>query len=122
MRSNIIILDEPTAGQDFANYTRFMDAMAGATQEGGKSMLETHFDATLFITHDIDLAVTYANRIVLLNAGDIVADGAPEEILCQFDLLARCRIRPTSLLRKNCELLPETGRMLPAAALAAYTA
>jgi hypothetical protein len=41
-------------------------------------------------------------------------------VLTDFALLERCRVRPTSLLRLNCELLPRTGRFLPAAALAAY--
>ncbi len=120
MRSKILILDEPTAGQDYANYTRFMDAMAGASLEGGRSVLGTHFAATLFITHDVDLAVTYANRIVLLSEGRLVADGPPDSVLCQFDLLRSCRVRPTSLLELNCEMIGQTGRFLPAPALAGY--
>ena len=44
----------------------------------------------------------------------------PEEVLKDFDLLTRYRVRPTSLLRLNLELLPRTGRFLTAEALAAY--
>lgn len=122
MRSNIMIMDEPTAGQDYANYTRFMDALTGATGNGGQSVLTSHFAATLFITHDLDLAVIYANRVILLSDGQIMADGPPQEALRDFERLERCRVRPTSLLRMNCELIPEPGRFLPADALATYAA
>jgi energy-coupling factor transporter ATP-binding protein EcfA2 len=119
MRSKIMVMDEPTAGQDFANYTRFMDAMCSA-DEGRKSLLSENFAATLFITHDIDLAVTYANRVLLVGNGRIVADGPPEEVLKDFALLERYRVRPSSLLRLNLSLLPKTGRFLPAESLAEY--
>src|SRR5688572_5075361 len=53
MQSKIMILDEPTAGQDFANYTRFMDALCN-TSNGKQSILSANFASTLFITHDLD--------------------------------------------------------------------
>lgn len=120
MHSKILIMDEPTAGQDYANYTRFMETLCGVAEEGGKSLLTTNFAATLFITHDLDLAVTYANRVILVGEGRIVADGPPEEVLRDFDLLARYRVRPTSLLYLNCELYPKTRHFMPADALAAF--
>ena len=67
MRSRILMMDEPTAGQDYWNYLAFMDAIL---QMPG-------FDAVLFITHDVDLAVIYANRILLVYNGGLVADGHP---------------------------------------------
>ncbi len=120
MRSRILIMDEPTAGQDYANCTRFMDALCAPPEGGSSSVLDTTFDATVFISHDLDLAVTYANRVVLLSQGRIVGDGPPEQVLADFERLERCRILPTSLLRLNCEMLKRTGRFLPAEALAAY--
>jgi len=121
MQSKIMIMDEPTAGQDYANYTHFMDAMCRASVDGSQSLVAANFAATLFITHDLDLAVTYANRVLLVGDKHIVADGAPEQVLKDFDLLRRYRVRPTSLLRLNLELLPRTGRFLTAESLAAYT-
>ena len=120
MRSKIMVMDEPTAGQDYANYTHFMDAMCRPV-DGEQSILSANFAATLFITHDLDLAVTYANRVLLVGDGTVVADGSPEEVLKDFELLKRCRIRRTSLLDLNLSLLPKTGGFLPAEALAAYT-
>ncbi|HSL27857.1 MAG TPA: ABC transporter ATP-binding protein [Anaerolineales bacterium] len=121
MRSQIMIMDEPTAGQDYANYTHFMDEMCRPDVDGSQSLVAANFAATLFITHDLDLAITYANRVLLVGDKHIVADGAPEEVLRDFDLLTRYRVRPTSLLRLNLDLLPQTRRFLPAEELAAYT-
>jgi energy-coupling factor transport system ATP-binding protein len=120
MRSQIMIMDEPTAGQDYANYTHFMDAMCRPSADGSQSLVAANFAATLFITHDLDLAVTYANRVLLVGDKHIVADGPPEEVLSDFDLLTHYRVRPTSLLRLNLEMLPRTGRFLTAESLAAY--
>ena len=120
MRSMIVVLDEPTAGQDYANYTQFMEILCGSAEGVGKSLLSANFAATLFITHDLDLAVTYANRVILVGEGRVVADGPPEQVLRDFDLLRHYRVRPTSLLQMNVDLLHKTGRFLPVEALAAY--
>jgi energy-coupling factor transport system ATP-binding protein len=76
------------------------------------------FDAVLFITHDVDLAVVYANRILLVYGGEIVADGTPEEVLKDEEQLRRCRVLPTSLLRMNEQYFKQTGRFLRAEELA----
>jgi energy-coupling factor transporter ATP-binding protein EcfA2 len=120
MQSKIMIMDEPTAGQDYANYTHFMDAMCKPLN-GAQSLVAANFAATIFITHDLDLAVTYANRVLLFGDRHVVADGSPEEVLKDFDLLTQYRVRPTSLLRLNLDLLPRTGQFLTAEALAAYS-
>ncbi len=119
MRSKIMIMDEPTAGQDFANYTHFMDALCNTTN-GKQSILTENFAATLFITHDVDLAVTYANRVLLFGDKRIVADGKPEDVLKDKDMLLKYRVRPTSLLNLNIDLLPKTGEFLPAEALTKF--
>jgi energy-coupling factor transport system ATP-binding protein len=119
MQSKIMIMDEPTAGQDYANYTHFMDMMCRPAK-GAQSLVAANFAATIFITHDLDLAVTYANRVLLFGDRHVVADGPPEEVLRDFALLEHYRVRPTSLLRLNLSLLPRTGQFLPAEALAAY--
>jgi energy-coupling factor transport system ATP-binding protein len=119
MRSKIMILDEPTAGQDFANYTRFMDALCN-TSDGSQSILAANFASTLFITHDLDLAVTYANRVLLFGDKHIVADGKPEDVLNDMDLLLKYRVRPTSLLRLNLDLFQRTKGFLPAESLAEF--
>src|SRR5512142_1398127 len=108
MRSRILIMDEPTAGQDYQNYMNFMDSIL---QMPG-------FEAVLFITHDVDLAVIYANRVLMISDGRLVADGTPQEVLHDFNRLKANRLVPTSLLALNVKRLPQTGRFLRAEALA----
>lgn len=110
MRSRILVMDEPTAGQDYKNYMNFMDSIL---QMPG-------FEAILFITHDVDLAVIYANRVILVADGQVRADGPPQEVLADLALLEDCRLVPTSLLAANLERLPLTGRFLRAEALAHF--
>jgi energy-coupling factor transport system ATP-binding protein len=108
MRSRILVMDEPTAGQDYRHYMTFMDSILQLQD----------FEAILFITHDVDLAVVYSNRVLLMSEGTIVADGPPQEVLADFDRLRACRLVPTSLLATNLEMLGRTGRFLRAEALA----
>ena len=108
MRSRILVMDEPTAGQDYFNYMNFMNAIL---QLPG-------FEAILFITHDVDLAVIFANRVLLLADGRIVADGSPHEVLGDAGRLEACRLVPTSLLAENMRYWPWTNRFLRAEALA----
>jgi len=108
MRSKILAMDEPTAGQDYKNYMGFMDSI----------LQLPYFSAILFITHDLDLAICYANRVIMINEGRIVADGPPETVLAPPELLEECHLLPTSLLRTNLAMLPKTGRFMRAEALA----
>jgi energy-coupling factor transport system ATP-binding protein len=76
------------------------------------------FDSIIFITHDLDLALIYANRIMILYGGKIVADGSPPDVLKDEAELRKYRILPTSLLRINQQYLPETGSFYRAEVLA----
>ena len=108
MRSKILVMDEPTAGQDYRNYMSFMDAILQLPS----------FEAILFITHDVDLALIYANRIILVADGTVRADGRPEDVLKDYDLLKACSLVPTSLLDENLALLPKSRHFMRAEALA----
>lgn len=100
MRSRILVMDEPTAGQDYKNYMDFMNSI----------LQLPNFEAILFITHDIDLAVIYANRVLLVDNGLLVADGSPQEVLTDMERLRTCRLVPTSLLQLNLEQFAQRGR------------
>ena len=108
MQSRILVMDEPTAGQDYQNYMNFMNSILQLPS----------FEAILFITHDVDLAVIYANRVLMVNDGRLVADGKPEDVLRDFDRLKANRLVPTSLLALNLQRLRTTGRFMRAEALA----
>mgnify|MGYP002681507042 CR=1 FL=1 len=98
MRSRILVMDEPTAGQDYKNYMEFMESI----------LKLPGFEAVLFITHDIDLAVIFANRVILVNHGTVVRDGTPEEVLHDLHFLEENRLVPTSLLKTNLEMYAHT--------------
>jgi energy-coupling factor transporter ATP-binding protein EcfA2 len=108
MRSRVLMMDEPTAGQDYWNYTAFMDAIL---QMPG-------YDAVLFITHDIDLAVIYANRVLLVSDGRVIADDKPEIVLGNSQLLTKSRVLPSSLLRLNQKYYQVTHQFMRAEMLA----
>jgi len=110
MRSRVLMMDEPTAGQDYWNYQSFMS-----------TILQTPgFDAIVFITHDLDLALIFANRVVVLFGGEVVADGHPQDILQNETNLHKWRLMPTSLLKLNQQLWPKTGQYLCAEALSQF--
>ena len=108
MRSRILVMDEPTAGQDYQNYMNFMDSI----------LQMPAFEAIIFITHDVDLAAIYANRVLIISDGKLIADGKPQDVLRDFDRLKANRIIPTSLLALNLKRLSATGRFMRAEALA----
>ncbi len=108
MRSRILIMDEPTAGQDYKNYIDFMTSIL---QLPG-------FEAVLFITHDVDLAVIFANRVLLVNQGTLVADGAPQDVLADLDRIRQNRLVPTSLLQTNLKYFAQTHHFFSAETLA----
>ncbi|MEM0018120.1 MAG: ABC transporter ATP-binding protein [Candidatus Korarchaeum sp.] len=95
MRPRVLILDEPTAGQDYASYTAFMEFIRG---------LMGTVKTIILITHDTDLAVEYTDRTVILSDGRIVADGPTREVLAREEYLRAGRIRETDLLRIGREL------------------
>ncbi len=88
MQGRILLLDEPTAGQDYRSYIAFMEYLRDLPA----------LDALLFITHDLDLALRFTRRILLLKDGDLVADGPPLQVLADPALLEACNLRHTSLL------------------------
>lgn len=95
MRPKVLILDEPTAGQDYASYTAFMEFIG--------SLMGT-VKTIILITHDTDLAVEHTDRTVILSDGLIVADGPTRRVLANEDYLKAGRIRETSLVRIGREL------------------
>ncbi len=89
MQGKILLLDEPTAGQDYRSYVSFMEYL--------RSMVD--LDALLIITHDLDLALRFTQRVLLLKEGNLVGDGPPLHELANPALLDECNLRPTSLLQ-----------------------
>ncbi|HSK09482.1 MAG TPA: ATP-binding cassette domain-containing protein [Vicinamibacterales bacterium] len=70
LRPRVLILDEPTVGQDWGHLQRFMDFLASLTRAG---------TTVLLISHDFKLVHRYAERVMLLRGGRIAAEGKPAE-------------------------------------------
>ena len=66
-----LILDEPTAGQDEGSAAHFLDAIWTLPS----------VDCIYFITHDVDLALWRSDRVIVIEAGRLIADGSPSEIV-----------------------------------------
>ena len=83
---DIILLDEPTTALDLAHQVRIMDLMAQLKQDRGMSIV--------MVSHDINLAAMYADRMLLLKNGRIVAIGPPAKIIDAATITAAydCRV------------------------------
>lgn len=89
MQPECIILDEPTAGQDYRSYSNFMNFICS---------LKEHVKSFVVITHDPDLAIEYTDRAIVLNDGKIIADGPTHTVLADPTILKEGAIRKTSLI------------------------
>lgn len=105
-----LVLDEPSAGQDHRSATAFM-------REVGRI---DGLESVYFVTHDADLALAHADRILLMRDGRIVADGAPLDVIADRERWAACNLRYTSLMEANARWGSGTGRFLDAEALAQW--
>jgi energy-coupling factor transporter ATP-binding protein EcfA2 len=104
-----LMLDEPSAGQDHRTARRFM----------GELLAIPRLESVYLVTHDVDLALAHADRILLFRAGAIVADGSPVEVIEDEDRWTSCNLRVTSLMRANARMRGIADRFLDAEALAA---
>ena len=84
----MLILDEPTAGQDFRHYTEIMEFLRGLSALG---------IAVVMITHDMHLMLEYADRAVVFSQGRIIADDTSAGILTSPDIIRRASLKETSL-------------------------
>ena len=107
-----LVLDEPSAGQDYRSATAFMREVERIVG----------LESVYFVTHDVDLALTHADRILLLRDGHIVADGAPSEVIADRERWRACNLRETSLMEANLRWAGHSGRFLGPEALAAMVA
>ncbi|WP_241685581.1 ABC transporter ATP-binding protein [Fervidobacterium changbaicum] len=86
----IIILDEPTAGQDFKHYSEIMEFLAQLNSMGKTIIL---------ITHDMHLIMEYTDRAVVFADGEIVANAKPSEILTDVQVIEKANLKETSLYK-----------------------
>ena len=84
----ILVLDEPTAGQDQRNYTDIMEFL-DSLQEKGHTIV--------MITHDMQLMLDYSDRALVVSDGQILADLSPAELFTHPDILQEANLKETSI-------------------------
>ena len=88
LKPEIILLDEPTAGQDLKHYTEIMEFLRELNRQGITVVL---------ITHDMHLMLEYTPRAVVFNAGRVIADKSAAEVLNSPEIIAQAHLKETSL-------------------------
>ncbi len=89
MNPEIIILDEPTAGQDYAHYTEIMEFLRKLNRELGITII--------MITHDMHLMLEYTDRAIVISGGQVLSDGKSTDILTDEDITKAASLKKTSL-------------------------
>ena len=88
MKPDILILDEPTAGQDYHHYTEIMDFLSDLNKKGY---------TIIIITHDMHLMLEYCNRCVVILDGKKVYDGSCAKVLVDDAIVNKANLKKTSL-------------------------
>lgn len=83
-KPDVVVLDEPTFGQDYQQAQRLMQLLRTLAEEGA---------AVLFITHDMRLVAEYADRCAVLSGGEIAFEGTPTELFAASEVLARSKLK-----------------------------
>ncbi len=89
LQPEVIILDEPTAGQDYRHYTEIMEFLDELNRKYGITII--------FITHDMHLAIQYTDRAIVFSEGELVADDSVFRVLSNDQVITRANLKQTSL-------------------------
>ncbi|MBN2850208.1 MAG: ABC transporter ATP-binding protein, partial [Erysipelotrichaceae bacterium] len=87
--TEVLILDEPTAGQDYRHYTEIMDFLDDLNRQTGITII--------FITHDMHLAIEYTDRAIVFADGEKIADDLVVEVLSDNEIIQKANLKQTSL-------------------------
>ncbi len=98
LEPQILILDEPTAGQDYQHYTEVMEFLKNVRQQMSITII--------MITHDMHLMLEYTDRTLVLTDGKLLMNASPVEVLTNNDICDRAYLKRTSLydLAKKCDI------------------
>ncbi|EHR78178.1 ABC transporter [Thermococcus litoralis DSM 5473] len=95
MEPEILIVDEPTTGQDPKGARKIMDLMKSLNQQG---------KTIIVITHDMNLAAEYSDRIIVINNGKKLTEGTPREVFSNLNLLKKAHLEPPQVTQLALEL------------------
>ena len=102
LNPKILILDEPTAGQDYRHYSEIMEFLKKLNENG---------QTIILITHDMHLMLEYTERALVMSEGKLVTDQKAYQVLCDRELTERTNLRETSLfdLAEKCGISDPEG-------------
>ncbi|MCL4424236.1 MAG: ATP-binding cassette domain-containing protein [Firmicutes bacterium] len=95
MQPDVMILDEPTGGQDRLQTKNLMGLLKDLNSQGHTIIL---------ITHDLELAAAYCGRVLVMREGKLILDGPPREVFRETDLLESARLRAPDIFRLSLDL------------------
>ncbi len=104
MKTDIIVLDEPTTGQDYKESLQIMDLAKGLNEQG---------HTILFITHDMNLVARYAQRAIVLYHGKVVMDDDVATVFENIDILNKTLLHPPQVVELAQKLKKEMNLNLP---------
>lgn len=90
MRPEVMVLDEPTTGQDFQEGIEIMEMVKKLHQQG---------HTIIFVTHDMELVAGYAKRVIVLSRGKILIDDSCRNVFYQPELLKETNLFPPQIAR-----------------------
>ncbi len=90
LKPDILVVDEPTTGQDWNGIHTMMEMMKQLNQAG---------TTVLMITHDMDVVCQYANQVILLSQGKLLAQGAVQDVMSQTDKLHEAFVTTTQTIQ-----------------------
>lgn len=88
MQPEVIIIDEPTTGLDWRGALQMMEMVKQLHQQGHTIIL---------IGHDMNLVADYAHRVIVMGGGEILADGSPQEVFGQVEILKKAFLKPPQI-------------------------
>lgn len=89
LNPEVLILDEPTAGQDYRHYTEIMEFLKQIHEERGITII--------MITHDMHLMLEYTDRAIVIADGQLIADDTPSKVLTNEVIADKAYLKKTSL-------------------------
>jgi energy-coupling factor transporter ATP-binding protein EcfA2 len=95
LRPDVLIVDEPTTGQDPARSREVMDMLAELNADG---------TTVIVITHVMELVAEYARQVLVLHDGRLLLSGTPREVFARPDVLAVSRVAPPPIAQLGVEL------------------
>lgn len=91
LKPKVIIVDEPTTGQDYKQSIEVMEFLRMLNEEWGHTII--------IVTHEMDIVAQYAKRVVVMNDGRVLTDGTVKEVFSTPELLEKANVKPPQITR-----------------------